>query len=65
MAPSGKLPLGTKGAAGNPENVEALEKAGVQVVERVPCLADVVDTRLAYLRTKRKKMEHPLEFDDM
>lgn len=49
----------------NPEKVEAVEKAGVQVVERVPCLADVVDTRLAYLRTKRKKMEHPLEFDDM
>ena len=29
----------------NPEKVEAVEKAGVQVAERVPCLADVVDTR--------------------
>ena len=48
----------------NPEKVEAVEKAGVQVVERVPCLADVLDTRLAYLRTKREKMGHLLEFDD-
>jgi len=48
----------------NPEKVEAVEKAGVQVVERVPCLADVLDTRLAYLRTKREKMGHLLEIDD-
>ena len=48
----------------NPEKVAAVEKAGVQVVERVPCLADVLDTRLAYLRTKREKMGHFLEFDD-
>ncbi len=49
----------------NPEKVEAVEKAGIQVVERVPCLADVLDTRLAYLRTKREKMGHLLEFDDL
>ena len=49
----------------NPEKVAAVEKAGVQVVERVPCLADVLDTRLAYLRTKREKMGHLLEFDDL
>jgi GTP cyclohydrolase II len=49
----------------NPEKVEAVEKAGVQVVERVPCLADVLHTRLAYLRTKREKMGHLLEFDDL
>jgi GTP cyclohydrolase II len=49
----------------NPEKVEAVEKAGIEVVERVPCLADVVDTRLAYLRTKREKMGHLLEFDDL
>jgi GTP cyclohydrolase II len=49
----------------NPEKVEAVEKAGVQVVERVPCLADVLDTRVAYLRTKREKMGHLLEFDDV
>ena|SRR5579872_3030559 len=45
----------------NPEKVEAVESAGVQVTERVPCLADVVGTREAYLRTKRDKMGHLLE----
>jgi len=45
----------------NPEKVQAVENAGVQVVERVPCLADVVDTREAYLRTKKEKMGHLLE----
>jgi GTP cyclohydrolase II len=49
----------------NPDKVAAVENAGVQVVERVPCLADVLDTRLAYLRTKREKMGHLLEFDDL
>ncbi|MCU1232442.1 MAG: cyclohydrolase [Candidatus Solibacter sp.] len=45
----------------NPEKVEAVEKAGVRVVERIPCLADVLDTRAHYLRTKREKMGHLLE----
>ena len=45
----------------NPEKVEAVEKAGVRVVERVPCLADVLDTRIDYLRTKRERMGHLLE----
>jgi len=48
----------------NPEKVEAVERAGVRVAERVPCLADVLDTRLAYLRTKREKMGHLLEIDN-
>jgi GTP cyclohydrolase II len=45
----------------NPEKVEAVERAGVRVSERVPCLADVLDTREAYLRTKKEKMGHWLE----
>jgi GTP cyclohydrolase II len=45
----------------NPEKVEAVEKAGVRVVERIPCLADVLDTRITYLRTKRERMGHLLE----
>ncbi|HEY2018247.1 MAG TPA: GTP cyclohydrolase II [Bryobacteraceae bacterium] len=45
----------------NPEKVEAVERGGVEVVERVPCLVDVVDTREAYLRTKKEKMGHLLE----
>ena len=44
----------------NPEKVQAVETAGVSVVERVPCLADVLDTREAYLRTKKEKMGHLL-----
>jgi GTP cyclohydrolase II len=45
----------------NPDKVEAVEAAGVKVVERVPCLADVLDTRQAYLRTKQEKMGHLLD----
>jgi GTP cyclohydrolase II len=44
----------------NPDKVQAVEDAGVRVVQRVPCLADVVDTREAYLRTKKEKMGHLL-----
>jgi GTP cyclohydrolase II len=45
----------------NPEKVQAVERAGVRVAERVPCLADVLETREAYLRTKRDRMGHLLE----
>src|SRR3954468_7757224 len=44
----------------NPEKVAAVESAGVRVAERVPCIADVLDTRAAYLQTKRDKMGHLL-----
>ena len=39
----------------NPEKVQAAENAGVTVVERVPCLADVLDTREAYLADQERK----------
>jgi len=42
----------------NPEKVEAVERAGVTVVERVPCVAEVVDSRETYLKTKKEKMGH-------
>lgn len=42
----------------NPEKVEAVERAGVKVAERVPIIADVLETRRAYLETKREKMGH-------
>jgi GTP cyclohydrolase II len=45
----------------NPEKVEAVEKAGVKVVERVPCLADALESREAYMLTKKEKMGHLLE----
>jgi GTP cyclohydrolase II len=45
----------------NPEKVEAVERAGVQVVERIPCLVDPVDSSEAYLRTKKDKMGHLID----
>jgi GTP cyclohydrolase II len=45
----------------NPQKVEAVESAGVRVAERIPCQADVLDTRAAYLRTKKEKMGHFLD----
>ncbi len=45
----------------NPDKVRAVEAAGVEVAERIPCLAAVLDTREAYLRTKKEKMGHLLE----
>jgi GTP cyclohydrolase II len=44
----------------NPDKVEAVERAGIKVSERVPCIAAVLDTRRAYLRTKKEKMGHLL-----
>src|SRR5439155_1106665 len=45
----------------NPEKVEALERAGIRVVERIPCLAAPLDSTETYLRTKKTKMGHLLE----
>jgi GTP cyclohydrolase II len=45
----------------NPDKVRAVEAAGIEVAERIPCLAAVLDTREAYLRTKKEKMGHLLE----
>ena len=45
----------------NPEKVEAVERAGVKVVERIPCLVEAVDTREAYLRAKKDKMGHLID----
>jgi len=42
----------------NPEKVQAVERAGVAVTERVPCIADLLESRQAYLQTKREKMGH-------
>jgi GTP cyclohydrolase II len=45
----------------NPEKVEAVERAGVEVVERIPCLVDPVESTEAYLRTKKDKMGHLID----
>jgi GTP cyclohydrolase II len=45
----------------NPEKIEALERAGVAVTERVPCLVTPMDSTEDYLRTKKEKMGHLLD----
>jgi GTP cyclohydrolase II len=45
----------------NPEKVRQLEKAGIRVVERVPCQPRISKTSRAYLQTKKAKMGHILE----
>ena len=45
----------------NPDKVEQLEKAGIRVVERVPCRPRVSRISRAYMETKRTKMGHLLD----
>jgi GTP cyclohydrolase II len=45
----------------NPEKIEALERAGVAVTERVPCQVARMDSTEDYLRTKKEKMGHLLD----
>ena len=45
----------------NPAKIEALERAGIVVAERVPCQVAHVATAEEYLRTKKEKMGHLLE----
>jgi len=42
----------------NPDKVEALERAGVEVVERVPCEVDASPHAEEYLKTKKEKLGH-------
>jgi GTP cyclohydrolase II len=42
----------------NPDKVSALERAGIQVVERVPCEIAVQEHAESYLRTKKDKLGH-------
>jgi GTP cyclohydrolase II len=45
----------------NPEKIQALEKAGIQVTERVPSITEPVESAADYLRTKREKLGHLLD----
>jgi GTP cyclohydrolase II len=42
----------------NPDKVEALERAGLKVVERVPCEVEASPHAEEYLRTKKEKLGH-------
>ena len=45
----------------NPDKIEALERAGVKVAERVPCIIPAHESTEDYLRTKKEKMGHLLD----
>ena len=51
---------GVRLMSNNPDKVKALEEAGIDVVERVPCIAAAHESRRGYLETKREKMGHLL-----
>jgi GTP cyclohydrolase II len=45
----------------NPEKIQALERAGVRVAERVPTIVPPIESTEEYLRTKREKLGHLLD----
>ena len=45
----------------NPEKIQALEQAGIRVVERIPSLIEPSSATENYLRTKRDKLGHLLD----
>ncbi|MFN3326356.1 MAG: GTP cyclohydrolase II [Bryobacteraceae bacterium] len=45
----------------NPDKIHALERFGIEVAERVPCLVPPVASTQQYLRTKKEKFGHMLE----
>jgi GTP cyclohydrolase II len=45
----------------NPDKIQAVERAGIRVVERIPCNVPRLESREEYLRTKKEKMGHLLE----
>jgi 3,4-dihydroxy 2-butanone 4-phosphate synthase/GTP cyclohydrolase II len=48
----------------NPDKLDALEKAGLRVVERVPIEVETREPAAHYLRTKKEKLGHLLKFDN-
>jgi 3,4-dihydroxy 2-butanone 4-phosphate synthase/GTP cyclohydrolase II len=48
----------------NPDKIQALEKAGLQVVERVSIEVESQEPAAHYLRTKREKLGHLLKFSE-
>ncbi len=48
----------------NPDKIKALEDAGLRIVERVPIEVKAKEPAAHYLRTKKEKMGHLLEFEE-
>ncbi len=47
----------------NPDKLEALEKAGLQIVERVSIEVESLEPAAHYMRTKKEKLGHLLKFE--
>jgi len=45
----------------NPDKIAALERAGIQVAERIPCIVAPHESAEGYLRTKKQKLGHLLD----
>jgi GTP cyclohydrolase II len=45
----------------NPDKIGALERAGIRVVERIPCIVPAHESTAKYLRTKKHKLGHLLD----
>jgi GTP cyclohydrolase II len=45
----------------NPDKIGALERAGVQVAERIPAIVEPQAHAEDYLRTKRERLGHLLD----
>jgi len=45
----------------NPEKISALERAGIAVAERIPCIVAPHESTAGYLKTKKQKMGHLLD----
>ncbi|REJ75729.1 MAG: GTP cyclohydrolase II [Acidobacteria bacterium] len=48
----------------NPDKLSALEEAGLRIVERVPIEVQAKQPAAHYLRTKKEKLGHLLDFND-
>jgi 3,4-dihydroxy 2-butanone 4-phosphate synthase/GTP cyclohydrolase II len=46
----------------NPDKLKALEEAGLQIVERIPIEVDAAEPAAHYLKTKKEKMGHLINF---
>lgn len=45
----------------NPDKIAALERNGIRVVERIPCVVAPHESSAGYLETKKRKMGHLLD----
>ena len=48
----------------NPDKLQALKDAGLRIVERVPIEVEAQEPAAHYMRTKKEKMGHLLDFED-